>query len=1567
MIGEANAELKELEAKDDLTAEEVQRAEFLRNAVKQQNVEMLQLDRMKKWEEELQKYEEEHSELTESEWAQQQQRQGIQEAKTLQKGWLAILPGEAEETEGRLTLRKPGAPNTADKTGQLRNGNVPSKPGFLEEHGFQGKIYADCEMLYGKHPKYFKNQEHAYAVVKFVLNEPVEAGIVNGNPAFTRQDPVTGLLWRIELKQVMKHQVHVRSAHCLNFDQEKTGRSDTPDGARSDRSTASGNRTGVDRPVQVSDFLRYDTPDSEKVKSEKSKKTEKHDNIRRIMYQGFVRSVDEAVRELKLEGMSIELIETAAALPEHIRSKPGALRAEGAYDQETGTVYLVAENLTAGRVEKVLLHEAVGHKGLHQIFGKRYGSFLEQIANDYADGVAAVAARRGFDLMDPAQRIEAADEFLAEMAETRGGEDVSVWKRIVAAVRRFFRRMGFHATWTDDEIADLFRQSRKTLKRNRAAKGEAARLALPDDKANFKSALKDFAAGILNRRVSITVTSETPPVLRNLKLKNGTRIGNRRITIPYSVIEKAIGERASTTTKEGHALRLEDLELLPDSLYQPVMVLESDKEGCVEIYTEIFDANNDPVLVALALDYGEMIQSKNKEYEIRVNSIRSIYGKEHHNTPVNRLKDGNGLYVDMKKADSWCRAAGVQFPGAGDIRISNPNITLVNENFKPQNENSSRFSIFGEEGVRRMENAVQLLENLSTAKQMTADGKDAKAIKLATGWELGGDGKWRMEMPDAVFTTRAKLPDGAEYDRTLWDVVNTTNGKLSEYVVADEIFEAYPELKDYHFQIVQMPPEVGGSFNSDTKTIYINQLGLTAALKMVDDAQARLSDKTLTAAERKSAQHDVYLCTEQIFSQIDETLVHEVQHAIQHIEGFATGSNVRHFIDNPEYDPKRLEKVTYYREKLEKAQKNLEKHPDLKKMADRYVELEDVLFSDDNVQVDEAAIDAEMDQIKAHFESLGKRELLMDYITGRDNYKMAKYAAEKYKLDPEEAYRRTAGEVEARNVQERRNYTMEERLNSLLSETEDVAEKDKIYLNGLVRGNSNSESGMRDAELEQTDIRKVQKLDHSQYQENTMLAETAEIPVVHVESKFKTLNETQEIIEDKIRKNNGSLKVMNTEQNMQISIQSHGSLDEAVSLKALDSTRTDGTMPEIHAAALLNIEKLLETARLGASHPDWHVHAKNFMRGEHKEKAVQIHRFYAAMEYEKNIYGVKMTAREKWNGKTVFYTLEAHDLEIQKINPAVENNRGGVAKAASPVQSPGIQFSMFFEKFKPIVDLLGLKYKEDYPFVRFSVAPDDAFVQAWAKVLLPVVSTQYINVDGAAAYLMDHGIEVYAGRDDDTLRKACVLAQTWKKERNKVVRGNREHKALEKKDPYYKILSEKYGRDFKINAGPKYDGTVFTGTWMDKHKTEKGRSGSITAAEAAKILTESTGKEVTEAVVVEHFGHLKRETLLQEYREKRRKKNELWEIEQELLEEERQQTTGDIPLGDVPMPQETQAMEEARKRFVKGGPWGVCCLTVLTVPETCAVLPASGSGVRRSRPVVPPSQRPVGNTVPVLR
>ena len=49
-------------------------------------------------------------------------------------------------------------------------------------------------------------------------------------------------------------------------------------------------------------------------------------------------------------------------------------------------------------------------------------------------------------------------------------------------------------------------------------------------------------------------------------------------------------------------------------------------------------------------------------------------------------------------------------------------------------------------------------------------------------------------------------------------------------------------------------------------------------------------------------------------------------------------------------------------------------------------------------------------------------------------------------IPPYTAYHRTAGEVEARNAQKRKRMSAEEKRQSLLSETEDVAEESKIYL-----------------------------------------------------------------------------------------------------------------------------------------------------------------------------------------------------------------------------------------------------------------------------------------------------------------------------------------------------------------------------------------------------------------------------------------------------------------------------------------------------------------------------------------
>ena len=154
-------------------------------------------------------------------------------------------------------------------------------------------------------------------------------------------------------------------------------------------------------------------------------------------------------------------------------------------------------------------------------------------------------------------------------------------------------------------------------------------------------------------------------------------------------------------------------------------------------------------------------------------------------------------------------------------------------------------------------------------------------------------------------------------------------------------------------------------------------------------------------------------------------------------------------------------------------------------------------------------------------------------------------------------------------------------------------------------------------------IKEIKKLDYSQYQENTMLSGNEDIVLIDIPRIYKTVAAAEKEIAEKIRQANGHLIVVNEDQNMDILIQNNGSLDEAVSEKAVKETFSDGTSAEIHAAALANIEQLLTKARLGASHRDWHTYAKNQQRGTNKETALQIHRFYTAMQYGDDIYGVK--------------------------------------------------------------------------------------------------------------------------------------------------------------------------------------------------------------------------------------------------------------------------------------------------------------------------------------------------------
>ena len=137
-----------------------------------------------------------------------------------------------------------------------------------------------------------------------------------------------------------------------------------------------------------------------------------------------VRSEFSAARAKFDPNLDIQLIDSAS-LPEHLRElvekRPAA---EGLWND--GSIYLLEDRISPGRVRKVLLHEVVAHEGLRRVFGKDYDSFLRQIVNQYADPISSLAARRHIDITTPDGQLEATDEFLAELAESRLAPDSPV-------------------------------------------------------------------------------------------------------------------------------------------------------------------------------------------------------------------------------------------------------------------------------------------------------------------------------------------------------------------------------------------------------------------------------------------------------------------------------------------------------------------------------------------------------------------------------------------------------------------------------------------------------------------------------------------------------------------------------------------------------------------------------------------------------------------------------------------------------------------------------------------------------------------------------------------------------------------------------------------------------------------------------------------------------------------------------------------------------------------------------------------------------------------------------------
>lgn len=342
--------------------------------------------------------------------------------------------------------------------------------------------------------------------------------------------------------------------------------------------------------------------------------------------------------------------------------------------------------------------------------------------------------------------------------------------------------------------------------------------------------------------------------------------------------------------------------------------------------------------------------------------------------------------------------------------------------FREEGNPDTRFRFIGEQGAAnldRVEEATTRLDNLKVAREMESAGKDAKSIKMATGWERGADGKWRYETTDIEYYPRGdarknkiienrpwykeymqlvnKLLEGENltqkeqerYDelyqqeqeaRTQYE--NSDKMYLDDYVKDDDLFNAYPELKHTKIVFVHSNNGEAGSYSHKDNTITVN---LNSGIE------------------------------------VNSILAHEIQHAIQRIEGFATGGNYKSvllfFEENPEVEIKFVVDETY------KEAKNRGIDITKEELYKMFTERDDVAQDIENEIIDR--------------NNITETELGEVYNSGVDA-----------------GYRSISGEVEARNVQSRLNMTPEERRSTLASETEDVAREDQIFLYDSMGTNS---------------------------------------------------------------------------------------------------------------------------------------------------------------------------------------------------------------------------------------------------------------------------------------------------------------------------------------------------------------------------------------------------------------------------------------------------------------------------------------------------------------------------------
>ena len=387
------------------------------------------------------------------------------------------------------------------------------------------------------------------------------------------------------------------------------------------------------------------------------------------------------------------------------------------------------------------------------------------------------------------------------------------------------------------------------------------------------------------------------------------------------------------------------------------------------------------------------------------------------------------------------------------------------------------------------------VSDLRIAREMETAGKDAKTIKRATGWERGGDGKWRMEIPDLKIKREETLPDGTKYaksefslkfhDGALASPERAAKGDVKVGKRAKKIFkkteeklrrwENWPTDAELRQEMLSrsedrskastpaehpegaVEPQSGvgeqsaedagereanvqakqklvqGTLNWENGKRY-SIIGKTGAGRG-REAEARMSDLRI-AREMEAAGKDAK--------------------TIKRATGWERGGDGKWRMEIPDLKIKREETLpdgTRYTKSefsLKFHDGALGEYVDAPELFEAYPELRNIRLAVRPAEMSDAGFsygyfDKSRNMIVVYSDVSHAEELLVHEVQHAIQAQEGFPGGGDGRTGAE--YRKFAGEVEAYNAAKRRKMTAEEKRESLLEETADVAEEDKIYLN----------------------------------------------------------------------------------------------------------------------------------------------------------------------------------------------------------------------------------------------------------------------------------------------------------------------------------------------------------------------------------------------------------------------------------------------------------------------------------------------------------------------------------------